>query len=174
MSFWSKIVLCVAVLSLLIGGGILLSQIISGPPPPAEVAIAGALHDAQDAARNRDLGGVMELVSDDFKSGDWNKPKLRLYLARELRNSRGTNYDVHVNAPKILPSPTGAPDERMVVTQASVFWADTGDNIWGSNPITLVMREETRRKWLIFTEPRWRVISVAEMNLPGSNNLEPE
>lgn len=162
----SKLILGIAALLLLIGG-FLIFHTQSGPQPTPEDRIIEALHDAQTAARNRDLNGVMDLVSEDFRSGDWNKQRLRLVLARTLRDSRGEHYDVHVNAPRILPSPDHDPNKRVVITQASVFWSDTGEDIWGTNPVTLVMRQETTRHWLFFTEPRWRIISVSELNLPG-------
>lgn len=170
MSSRSKGVLFLAAVFLLIGGFLIL-RTRTGPEPTPEERIAQALHDAQEAARNRDLNGVMDLVSDDFRSGELNKQRLRLLLSRELRDSRGTNYDVHVNAPRILPGPKGDPKQRIVITQASVFWADTGDSIWGSNPITLLMREESERRWLFFTQPRWRIVSVNELNLPGGSDM---
>jgi hypothetical protein len=166
----SKLVLGIAALLLLIAV-VMMAAHNTGPPLTPEQEIVVSLHDAQQAAEHRNLDGVMELISDDFHGGSWTKPRLQLYLSREMNNSRGMSYDVHVNAPRILPAPNGDPNERMVVTQASVFWADTGEDIWGTNPVTLVMRRETRRHWIFFTQPEWRVVGVGELSLPGADDF---
>lgn len=166
MKTTSKIVLGFAALLLFIGG-ILLWRLQSAPALTPEQQIAKSLKDAEDAAQRHSVGGVMDLVSDSFRAGDLNKPRLRLLLSRSFQNGRGMNYDVHVNAPRILPSPKGDPKERLVFTKASVFFAETGEDIWGSNPITLVMHEEQQTWWFVLREPRWRVTSVGELSLPG-------
>jgi hypothetical protein len=166
MKTTSKIILGIAALLFFVGG-FLLWRLQSAPKLTAEQRITESLQDAEDAAKRHSVGGVMEAVSDDFKAGDVNKQRLRLLLSRSFQNGRGIDYDVHVNAPRILPSPKKDPKERLVFTKASVFFADTGDDIWGSNPITLVMREEQQTRWLFLREPRWRIVAVGELNLPG-------
>ncbi|MBC8103127.1 MAG: hypothetical protein H7Z41_11125 [Cytophagales bacterium] len=166
MKTTSKVILGVAALLLFVGGWLLWRSRGISPPSP-EQRITESLREAEDAARRHSVGGVMDLVSEDFQAGELNKPRLRLLLSRSFQSGRGTNYDVRVNTPRILPSPKGLANERLVFTKASVFFADSGEDIWGSNPITLVMREEQQTRWLILREPRWRVISVGELNLPG-------
>jgi hypothetical protein len=89
---------------------------------------------------------------------------------RAMQSGRGVNYDVHVNEPRVLPSPKGDPNERLVVTRFAVFYGGSGDDIWNADLVTLVMRKEYRRKWLFLEEPRWRVVSVANLPpFPGSD-----
>ncbi|MES2463237.1 MAG: hypothetical protein V4671_21865 [Armatimonadota bacterium] len=171
MKTTSKIILGLAALLLFVGG-FLLWRIQSAPKLTPEQQIIASLRDAEDAARRHSVGGVMNLVSDDFRAGQINKQRLRLLLNRSFQNGRGVNYDVRVNTPRILPSPKGNPEERLVFTKASVFFAETGDDIWGSNPITLVMRKEEQTRWLFLREPRWRIVAVGELSLPGIDSGE--
>ena len=164
----SKITLIVAALLLFAGGFFWLTS--RGPEPTPDTQITETLKNAEDAARRGSVGGVMSGVSDDFKSGAWNKTRLRLLLARTLRNGRGTDYNVHVNIPRIMPSPKGNANERLVTTQFSAFYSDNNENIFGSGPVVLVMRKETERKWVFFREPKWRIVSVVNMALvPGAD-----
>ena len=169
----SKISLAVA-LVLLFGGGFLWFA-LGGEKPTPDALIRQSLSDAEDAARRGYAGGVMDSVSDDFNSGGWDKTKLRLLLARTLKSGRGTNYNVRVNAPRIMPSPKGNQNERLVTTQFSAFYNDSGESIFGSGPVVLVMREETERKWLFFREPKWRIVAVPNLpGLPGMDSLSGE
>ena len=164
----SKITLVVAALLLFAGGFVWI--INRGATPTPDALIRQSLQEAEDAARNGSVGGVMASVSDDFKSGAWDKTRLRLLLAQTLRNGRGTDYNVRVNAPRIMPSPKGNQNERLVTTQFAAFYSDNNENIFGSGPVVLVMREENQRKWLFFREPKWRIVSVVNMALvPGAD-----
>ena len=164
----SKITLAVAALLLFAGGFFWIMN--RGPEPTPDALITQTLKDAEEAARHGSVGGVMDGVSDDFKSGAWDKTRLRLLLARTLRNGRGTDYDVHVNIPRIMASPKGNADERLVTTQFAAFYSDNNENIFGSGPVVLVMRKETERKWLFFRAPKWRIVSVVNMALvPGAD-----
>ena len=145
---------------------------LRGPrtPPSPETLIQQSLNDAEEAAKRRDARGVMDVVSDSFRAGPLTRKTLNLQLLRAFQSGRGVNYDVQVNRPQILPSPNGRADERLVVSRFAVFYAASGDDIWSTEPVTLVMRQEWRRKWLLFREPRWRVVSVANLPpLPGSD-----
>lgn len=164
MKTGSKFVLIAAALMLMIGGGFLVFTGQSRPVPPEQL-IRASLQDAELAAKNRNANGVIEVISDDFKAGVWDKKRLYAYLLRAFRQSRGTNYNVRVNEPRILPSSRGNADERLVISKMSAFYAESGEDIWGSGPLTMVMRKEARRKWLVFEEPRWRIIGIAGMPL---------
>lgn len=157
----SKITLVCATLLLLAGGFLWL--INSGVKPTPETLITQSLQNAEESAQHGSTGGVMDSISDEFKSGAWDKTKLRLLLARTLKSGRGTDYKVHVNAPRIVPSPVGKQNERLVTTQFSAFYGDGGESIFGTGPVVLVMRQETERKWIFFREPKWRIVSVANM-----------
>ena len=160
----SKIAL-IAALVLLLGSGVfwIIGQNTSTKSP--EQLINESLRDAEDAAQRGSVSGVMDVVSDDFASGTWNKARLRLLLTRTLQQGRGTSYDVRVNAPTVSPSPRGNPDERVVMTRFSAFYSGSSESIYnsGNQPVLLVMRRETERKWLIFRQPRWRIISVPQI-----------
>lgn len=144
-------------------------------PPTPEALITEALNDAERAAQKRNLSGVMEIVSRDFRAGGIlkNRDAVRFYLMRALNQSRGTDYGVQVTPPRIFAGPQGDDKKRLVVSRLSVFYNDSGETIWGggSEPIVFVMREETRRKWLFLQEPRWRIIGVANLPpIPGSDD----
>jgi hypothetical protein len=153
---------------LLLAAGLFLAYVRGRTPPAPEVLIRQSLKDVEAAARAHNPRGVIEVVSDSFRAGPLTRKTLNLQLVRAMQNGRGTNYDVHVNEPRILPSPTGDPDQRLVITQAAVFFTGSGEDIWSANPMTLVMRKESRRKWLFFHEPRWRIVGIANLPpLPG-------
>lgn len=160
--------LIVAAALLLMGGVIYVAQ--SGPTRTAEALIRESLRDAEMAAKARRTSGVMEIISEDFQAGMWNKARLGVTLARSMRDGRGVDYDVHVNEPQILPSPKGNPNERLVITRFTAFYSGTGEDIWGSDLLTLALRKESRRRRLIFSEPRWRIVSV--VNAPPMPLLE--
>ena len=161
----------VALVLLLAGAGWFLLR--EGTPPTPEQLITESLNDAEQAARKRNLSGVMEIVSRDFRAGGGlNRDRLRILLLRALNQSRGVDYGVQVAAPRIFPSPQGEKDKRLVVSRLSVFYNESGETIWGSNePMVFVMREETRRKLLFLKEPRWRIVGVANLPpIPGGDD----
>ena len=162
----SKILLGVAVLLLGGAGLLLLSQ--SRPRPDAETLIRQALQEAEQAARRRDVAGVMEIVSQDYKdAANLNKARLRLLLTRYVRQSVGTRYDVRVS-PRLIQRDEGDPDRAVVLATITVFDPANRENLWGGEELSLVMRREQRRRWLLLPEDRWRVISVVNVpSLPG-------
>ena len=165
----SQIALVVAFLALLIGGLFYVGN--SAPNKTPEELIRQSLADAQKAAQRGDVGGVMDVVSDDFRAGTWTKTLLRLQLARTLRASRGTSYDVHINQPVITPTVDGRADQRLVMTQFAAFSPQTGEDYYKSKAtIVLLMRAETRRRYLFFREPYWRIVSMPNISaLPFSD-----
>lgn len=167
----SKIGLACAAALMLLGG--LTLFFISRPPKIApEILIAQSLQDAENAAKRRSANGVIETISEDFQAGPWNKKRLYVYLMQQFKNGRGVNYDVRVNAPRVLPSPKGNPDERVVISRMSAFYTDSGDDIWGSGPLTMIMRKESRARLIFFEEPRWRIVGVANIPpLPSDMDL---
>ncbi len=151
-----------ALVFLLAAGGWFLLR--GGTPPTPEMLITESLNDAEQAARKRNLSGMMEIVSNDFRAAGMKRDHIRLRLLQVLRQSRGVSYDVQVTKPRIFPSPEGDTKKRLVISRLSVFYNDSGETIWGSNePLVFVMREETRRKYLFLKEPRWRIVGVANM-----------
>ena len=167
MSKVSKIVVALCTLLLLVAG---IWSLAPRPPATPELQIAESLQEAADAAQARKVSQLMDLISDDFKTGGMTKSLLHLQLARAHNSGRGVKYDVRVMPPKILPSADGDPNQRVVFTSASVL-GDGDETLWGGNQLTLVMRKETRRRNLLFTEPHWRVISIANLPpLPGEGD----
>lgn len=152
-----------AVLLLSIGIAVLFVA-LSPPKISAEQGIRQSLQEAEDAGKARNANRVMNVISEDFQAGMWNKKRLYIYLLRAMRQGRGMDYDVHVNKPRILPAAKDKPTQRVVISKVSAFYTGTGEDIWGSGAMTLVMRQETRRKWIFFEEPVWRIVSIA--NIP--------
>jgi hypothetical protein len=157
----SKIALVAA--TLLIGLGIFITLGTRRTEATPEQLIQQSLQDAENAARNRNASGVIEVISNDFQAGMWNKDRLRLMVIRSIQSGRGVDYNVRVNAPRILPSPKGDADQRIVISKMTAFYSGSGEDIWGSGPLTMVMRKESRPKWLVFSEPRWRIVSLANV-----------
>lgn len=167
MSKVSKIVAALCVLLLLVAG---IWSLAPRPAATPDLQIAASLQEAADAAQAGKVSVLMNLISDDFKSGMMNKSRMQLLLARARNGGRGVKYDVKVMPPKILPSADGDPNQRVVFTSASVL-GDGDETLWGGNQLTLVMRKETRRHNLLFIEPHWRVISIANLPpLPGEGD----
>lgn len=164
----SKVAL-IAAFFLLIGGGLLWLANNYRIATPDQL-ITQTLKDAEDAARRGSVNGVMDTISDDFSAGGLDKAKVKLLLLKTMGQSRSSDYSVAIHPPKIMLSPKGRPDERLVTTQFAAFNPDTGEDIYRtSEPPVLLMRQETRRKWLFFSEPYWRVAGVVNMPaLPGS------
>jgi hypothetical protein len=161
MRLSSKFGLIGATLLILIGTLLYLGRV---PDVPAEELIRQSLRDAETGARNHSTHQIMEVISDDFRAGMWDKRRLYLQVLHSLRDARGTDYDTHLAAPRILPSPKGDSNQRLVLTRLSIFESGSSDDIWGSGDLTLVMRKESRPRLLFFREPYWRIVSVA--NLP--------
>src|SRR5687768_13560598 len=84
-----------------------------GEKPTPEQLITDSLNDAERAARKRNLSGVMEIVSNDFRAAGMNRDRLRLLLLRALNQSRGVSYDVQVTHPRIFPGPQGDESKRL-------------------------------------------------------------
>jgi hypothetical protein len=138
----------------------------------AEELIRKSLQEAEAGAKRRSANAVMSAISEDFEAGPWNKKRLYVYLIQQMRNGRGVHYDVRINQPRILPSPRGNPNERVVISKMSAFYSDSGDDIWGSGPLTMVMRKESRPRLLVFSEPHWRIVGVASLPpLPSDMDL---
>jgi hypothetical protein len=164
MSKVSKIVVALCLL-LLVAAGIW--SLAPRPAATPELQIAESLQEAADAAQAGRVSAMMDLISDDFKSGMLNKARMRLLLNNAKSSGRGMQYDVKVTPPKVLESADKDPKQRIVFTSASVL-GDGSETLWGGNQLTLVMRQENRRRNVLFTEPHWRVISIANMPpLPG-------
>jgi hypothetical protein len=164
MSKVSKIVVALCLL-LLVAAGIW--SLAPRPAATPELQIAESLQEAADAAQAGRVSAMMDLISDDFKSGMLNKARMRLLLNNAKSSGRGVQYDVKVTPPKVLESADKDPKQRIVFTSASVL-GDGSETLWGGNQLTLVMRQESRRRNVLFTEPHWRVISIANMPpLPG-------
>lgn len=164
----SKIVLAAA-LVLLGAAGLLVGQ--RQAPPTREELIRQSLRNAEEAAQRRDVRGVMEVISNDYKDArGLNKARLRLLLTRSINQGRGVDYNVKINQPRIFPDKAEPEKKALVVTKFAVFYAENNGNIWGTDAVTLAMRKESRRKWLLFSTPVWRIVSVANLPpLPGSN-----
>jgi ketosteroid isomerase-like protein len=138
-------------------------------PPPTETLIRATLEEAAEAARRRDVSGVMATVSGDYKDSNFNKDRLRLVLARAMRDAAasGIRYDITM-AVRHIALTKEKPDTATVIAVVSVYNTASRDIIWGGQPITLVMRRETARRWLVFPEDRWRIASVVNLPpLPG-------
>ena len=167
MSKVSKIVTALCVLLLLAAG---IWALAPRPAETPELQIAESLQEAADAAQAGKISSMMELFSEDFKSGMLNKSRLRLLLMQAKNTGRGTPYDVKIAPPKILESADKNPNKRVVFTAASVL-GDGNETLWGGNQLTLVMQKETRRHNLLFTTPHWRVTSIANLPpLPGEGS----
>ena len=166
MSKVSKIILVLCAL-LLVAAGIW--SLAPRPAATPEQQIAESLQEAADYAQAGKISAMMDLISPDFKSGMINKSRMQLLLSRSKSSGQGIHYDVKVAPPRVLPSADGNPDQRVVFTAASVL-GEGSEMLWGGNQLTLVMRKESRRHNLLYTEPHWRVISIANMPpLPGES-----
>ena len=160
MSPTSKIVVALCLL-LLLGAGIWSLAPHTAETP--EQQIAESLQEVADAGRAGNVPRLMDVISNDFKSGTLNKARLQVLLLRARNSGQGVAYDVRVTPPKILPDSKGRSDRRLVFAAASVL-GDGNETLWGGSQLTLVMCQETQRHNLIFRVPRWRILSIA--NLP--------
>jgi hypothetical protein len=165
----SRIALALAVV-LLGAAGVVLLLTVSDPPARPETLIRNALRQAEEAARNRDVGGVMDIVSDDYKDASgFNKARLRLILARSFQQAgnMGMGYDVRVSVPQVVFDERKA-GQALATTTVAAVETGSGENLWGGQPVTLVFRRERVRRWLLFSEDRWRVTSIVNLPpLPG-------
>jgi hypothetical protein len=152
---------------LVVGVGVLLAPRSESKTPEAQ--ITEALQSAEEAARQGSVEGVMDIISDDFKAGPLDKARLRLSLFRAQRSARGVKYDVKVNVPRFLPLDAARPDHRTVMSKFAAFDQLSGETYWGTEPLMVVMRKEERRRWLVFKEPAWRIVSCPALpSLPGN------
>ena len=153
--------------ALVTAGGVALA-LPRGPEPTPEDGIAQTLQRAQDAAQRGSVDGVMACVSDDFKAGMLDKPRLRLLVLQAQKNGRGVRYDVSVNTPQFLPLDPAHPNQRTVMSKFAAFDPGGGETYWNTNPVLLVMRKEEESRWLFFKQPMWRVLACPALPpLPG-------
>ena len=166
----SKIALGVAVL--LLAAAAVLFVAGSGPRATAEAQIGQALREAQEAAQQRSVGGVMKIVSDDYKdASNMNKDRLAAALLRSYHMARnsGIKYDVRVGKPDVRLDPKN-PDEALVLTSISVVDTSNNQSLYGDSntQLMLKMRREPGRRWLVLPDDKWRITSVVNLPpLPG-------
>lgn len=149
----------------LLGAAALMLLDQARPKPTPEVLIRQALADAEQAANGRNVGGVMRIVSDDYKdAANRNKATLSFLLNQYVRRSLGTAYAVRVSPP-VIQFDRDDRNRALVLTSIRITNQGSNEEMWGAGEVTLAMRRERQRRWLLFSEDRWRVISV--VNLPA-------
>jgi hypothetical protein len=165
----SKITLAVA--GALLAVAALLVVVNTRPRPDRDTLIKSALSEVEQAAKARSVGGVMQFVSSDYKdASNLNKDRLALMLARSYRMARGQRYNVHVNVLKIVPDAQDPKNAALVFATVAVLDPASGQELYGNSgqPLTLQMRREPGRRYLLFPEDHWRIVSVVNMPpLPG-------
>ncbi len=165
----SKIALVVA--SVLLTVAALLVIVNTRPRPDRDTLIKSSLAEVEQAAKARSVGGVMQYVSSDYKdASNLNKDRLTLILARSYRMARGTRYNVHVNVLKVVPDAHDPKNAALIFAAVSVLDPASGQELYGSGgqPLTLQMRREPGRRYLVLPEDHWRIVSVVNMPpLPG-------
>jgi len=169
MKTTSKIALAVA--GVLLAVAALLVVVNIRPRPDRDTLIKASLTEVEHAAKARSVGGVMQFVSSDYKdASNLTKDRLTLVLARSYRMARGTRYNVHVNVLKVVPDAKDPKNAALVFATVSVLDPNSGQELYGSGgqPLTLQMRREPGRRYLVLPEDHWRIVSVVNMPpLPG-------
>ena len=142
--------------------GVVIIYITTLPKPTPEEQIREVLLRTQAAAKQGDISGATDILSEEFQAGGLTRKRVRLLLMEENRNHTGAGYDLQFIDPQILPTPDNAPDKRLVMMRISVSSADGGNPLWssGGTPLTLLMQKETRRVYLFFPVPTWRITAA--------------
>lgn len=148
----------VVVLVLVLVGYLALRQ----PPVPDQDQIAAQLEAARAAAEAHDSGGVMKIISADFKGPEYisNTDSLHFALGRALNQSGRI---------RVTFSPPSVVVQGDTATSACVWTVrdKTGQTLF-NQPITLHWRREDGHRLLVLPARVWRVIGTDYQGpLPG-------
>ncbi len=135
------------------------------PSAPDQDQIAAQLDAARAAAQNHNVGGIMAVISSDFKgpSPISNVDSLHFGLRQALRDSGAVR--VTFSPPNIVV--TG--DTATSTNQVTVRNAESGQPTF-DQPVTLNWKREDSHRFLIFPTKIWRVVGTQyQGGLPGSD-----
>lgn len=133
------------------------------PPIPDQDQIAAQLKSAQAAAQAHDSGGIMKVISADFKGPDpiSNVDSLHFYLGQALH--RSGRIQVTFSPPDVVVQGETATS----ASQLTVRSLETGGTLF-SQPVTLNWRREDGHRLLILPAKVWRVVGAQyQGSLPG-------
>ena len=114
--------------------------------------IGELISDGRSAAQNRDLAGVVSLVSRNYtdESG-FNYDRLRILIANAMREE--TDYSVEVSNRRVEIDGDKADVDLYVVLKRS------GGNVFYERDLKLILTKESARHLFIVPTSVWRVVS---------------
>lgn len=116
-------------LALLAAMAVATAVVLSGDDDDPEAQIRAALDRAVMAAEKRDVGGVMEIVSERFESPSYSRDDLRRGLFVQLRNDTAWKRVVLADVDVELES-AAAPERAQVRLKAILAKGESKDGTW--------------------------------------------
>ncbi len=136
---------------------------LSEPPPPDADQIRDLLARGEAAIEARNVNAAMSCVSGDYRdSTGLSRDALRLQVARAFRQVEG--YDLSVMADGI--NPEGGRAEVTVRVILSAVENGTASQVF-SGPVTISLRKEQARRYLVLPTRAWKVVGMAGLPLGG-------
>ena len=122
----------------------------SRPDPPDNVQIDEALRGAAHAAERRNIGGVLQIISEHYEDDSGNNPeRIRILLGRGLRNVD----DLHIT---VSPSQVKVSGDK---AHSSCYLTVRGNGQLIYNQlINLDWSREDSHKYLIIPTHVWRIV----------------
>lgn len=154
-----RVLAVIVVLALILAGSLALRQ----PPIPDQDQIAAQLESARAAAEAHDTGGIMKIISADFKGPGYisNVDSLHFALGRALHQSG--RIQVTFSPPEVAVQG----DTATSTSQWTIRSLETGQTLF-SQPVTLNWRREDGHRLLILPAKVWRVVGTEYQGpLPG-------
>lgn len=158
-STWIVLVLVVAL------GGLIGYQRLSAPLPPDEEQIRTLLTEGEKAIESRSVNGALACVSKDYSDpSGFNRDGLRLQVIEAFRSADG--YDVTLQTANMRLDG----DNAEVQTSATLAALDKfGRHEVFSGPITIRLKKESARRYLVLPVRTWRVVGMTGLPLGGEN-----
>jgi hypothetical protein len=145
----------VALLVVVLAGFFLLRQ----PSVPDRDQITAQLDAARGAAEQHSVGGIMKIVSAEYKDSNFNNDQLHFFLARVMRQSG--RVTVLLSPPNVMVNG----DSATSTSQVTVRSRET-DHVIFDQPVTLNWRREEGHRLLVLPAHVWRVVGAQYSALP--------
>jgi hypothetical protein len=154
--------LWIVVALLVFGGGALAMSVQARMPKGNDAAQIRAMLDAaEQAVESRNVSGMMRHVSEEYRDGNGlRRDQIRLYTMQTLRDAERVDVTISEPSLRIQVEPDGKS-----ATLSGDFSLSLSDTLGTAFPtrhfhLTLDLKKEPARIFLVFPTHAWRVVSA--------------
>jgi ketosteroid isomerase-like protein len=118
-----------------------------------EEQISSLIIDAKSAVEHKDLRRTMSYISDDYTGSDsMSRSQMQAYIIKAYRDS--DRYSIAITKADIQVTGDTAKADLDVKIYSS--YNHQNDEVF-NGPVTILLKKEPARRWLIFPTSKWRV-----------------